>query len=133
MIKTINNNRKIIGFCLTILMTFFSFQSIVFADDSVEAISGSVKKIVGAVAFIGYACAMIMLIYVGIKYTMASANEKADVKQGLISYLIGAFLIFGASTVAGIAAGIMSGTDGTETLAGKIIDSAISSTKTGTK
>ena len=51
--------------------------------------------------WIGYAIAIGMLVFVGIKYVMASANEKADLKNSLIKYVIGAVLIAGAVTIAG--------------------------------
>lgn len=57
--------------------------------------------ILGAIRWIGYAIAIGMLIYVGIKYVMASANEKADLKNAMIKYVIGAILIAGAASIAG--------------------------------
>ena len=42
-----------------------------------------------------------MLIYIGIKYTMSAANEKADLKKGLINFVIGAVIIAGAATICG--------------------------------
>lgn len=59
------------------------------------------NKILGFVQWVGYAIAIGMLIYVGIKYVMAAANEKADLKNSLIKYVIGAVLIAGATTIAG--------------------------------
>ena len=57
------------------------------------------NSILGFVQWAGYAIAVGMLIYVGIKYVMASANEKADLKNSLIKYVIGAVLIAGAATI----------------------------------
>lgn len=59
------------------------------------------NTILGFVQFIGYAIAVGMLIYVGIKYVMASADEKANLKNSLIRYVIGAILIAGASAISG--------------------------------
>lgn len=61
----------------------------------------AVSKILGLVQWIGYAMAIGMLVYIGIKYVMSAANEKADLKKGLINYLIGAIIIFAASTIVG--------------------------------
>ena len=66
-------------------------------------------NILQAVKWIGYAFAVGMLIYVGIKYMMSSANEKADVKKGLINYVIGAVLVAGASTILGFIIGFANG------------------------
>ncbi len=68
------------------------------ADMSGEATKFA-NKILGFVQWAGYAIAVGMLIYVGIKYVMASANEKADLKNSLIKYVIGAVLIAGAATI----------------------------------
>lgn len=65
----------------------------------VDALDGIVGGILGIVQVLGYAFGIGMLLYIGIKYTMASANEKADLKKGSISYVIGAVIILGASTI----------------------------------
>lgn len=59
------------------------------------------NAIIGAMQWIGYAIAIGMLVFIGIKYVMASANEKADLKNSLIKYVIGAILIAGAVTIGG--------------------------------
>lgn len=68
----------------------------------VGALDGVLGGILGVVKVVGYTFAVGMLLYVGIKYVMASANEKADLKKGSISYVIGAVIIFGASALIGI-------------------------------
>ena len=114
---------KKINRILSLIMTFSMMSTIVFANDSVTAIGNSVKSIVNAVSYFGYAIAMAMLAFLGIKYAMSPANEKADVKQGTVNYLIGAFFIICASTVANIVVGIAAGGGGAAGggLAGSII------------
>ena len=58
-------------------------------------------KILGLVQWIGYAFAIGMLLYIGIKYMMSAADAKADLKAGLIKYVIGAGILFAASTIVG--------------------------------
>ena len=60
-------------------------------------LNGVMGIILGIVQAIAFAFATGMLLYIGIKYTMASANEKADLKKGSISYVIGAVIIFAAT------------------------------------
>ena len=60
-----------------------------------------IQDILGAIQWIGYAFAIGMLVYVGIKYTMSAANEKANLKGGLINWIIGAILVAGVSTICG--------------------------------
>lgn len=59
------------------------------------------NAIIGAMKWIGYAIAIGMMVFIGIKYVMASADEKADLKNALVKYFIGAILIALASTIAG--------------------------------
>ena len=103
--------KKIVSVLLTlaIMATMFSF---VLANNYPEigTVDGDTKtkfdtiagKILAIVQYVGYAIAIGMLIYIGIKYVSASANEKADLKGGLIKYVIGALIIAGASTLFGI-------------------------------
>ena len=58
---------------------------------------GWVSELLGLLQSVGIAVAMGMLLYVGIKYTMAAANEKADLKNSSIRYLIGAVILFALS------------------------------------
>lgn len=51
----------------------------------------------GLVQFFGYAVSIGMILYLGIKYMMAPANEKAQVKDSSIKYVTGAILL-GAAT-----------------------------------
>ena len=41
------------------------------------------------------------IIFVGIRYMFSSADQKADIKKGLISVAIGAAIVFSASTIIG--------------------------------
>jgi TRAP-type C4-dicarboxylate transport system permease small subunit len=68
-----------------------------------SGMSNVASNALGFVQWFGYALAVGMLLYIGIKYMMASANEKADLKKGSISYVIGAVIIFGATGLITIA------------------------------
>ena len=100
--------KRVISVLLTLAMLATMFST-VFAlpgdltsvDPKLEQGSGAVSKILGAIQWIGYAFAIGMLIYIGIKYTMSAANEKADLKKGLINFVIGAVIIAGAATICG--------------------------------
>ena len=51
---------------------------------------------------IGVAVAVIMLLVLGIKYMVASAADRAEIKKHAIVYVVGAVLMFGASVIIGI-------------------------------
>lgn len=99
--------KKFISVMLTLAMMATMISGVFAGDPSIIKPSidngavTAVSKILGLVQWIGYAMAIGMLVYIGIKYVMAAANEKADLKKGLINYLIGAIIIFAASTIVG--------------------------------
>lgn len=81
------------------------------SDDAeeLEEISSKIGQILNVMAWIGYAIALGMLIFVGIKYMMSAANERADVKKGLVNYIIGIIIIGSAALIANIVSTIAMG------------------------
>ena len=59
------------------------------------------NTIIGALKAIGTIVAVAVLVVLGIKYMMGSAQEKAEYKKTMIPYLIGAIIIFAAPYIAG--------------------------------
>ncbi len=59
------------------------------------------NQIISIVSTIGSIASVIVLVVLGIKYMMGSAEEKAEYKKTLLPYIIGAALVFAASTIAG--------------------------------
>lgn len=60
------------------------------------------KQIVGVVQTVGIVIAVVILLVLGIKYMMGSAEEKADYKKSMIPYIVGAILIFASTTIVNI-------------------------------
>ena len=81
----------------------FATGNLAIGEDSFQTPGGGLanigKNALGIVQWIGWGIAIGMLIYIGIKYMMASANEKADLKKGAINYVIGAILIASGTSV----------------------------------
>ncbi len=72
-------------------------------DDTQTSIIKSMGgQIIGVVRTVGVLVAVVILLILGIKYMVGSAEEKADYKKSMIPYIVGAVLIFAASTIAGI-------------------------------
>lgn len=67
-----------------------------------EDIAGFGGKILSAVTTAGVVLSVIVLAVLGIKYMLGSAEEKAEYKKTLMPYIIGAALVFGASTISTI-------------------------------
>ncbi len=58
------------------------------------------QRIIGFLQTVGVIISVIILIVIGIKYMLGSAEEKAEYKKTLMPYFIGAILIFAASAFA---------------------------------
>lgn len=67
---------------------------------AISGANGAVGIVLGAIQWIGYAISIGMLAYIGIKYIMASVDEKANLKNSLIRYVIGAVLIAAGVSIA---------------------------------
>ena len=104
---------KILTTIATIILILAIGTSIVYGDttpldiqakdgagvDQVKDLGG---KLMGVLQTVGVVVAVIILIVLGIKYMMGSAEEKAEYKKTMIPYLVGAILIFAASTIANV-------------------------------
>ena len=66
---------------------------------SVKSFGG---KLMGVLQTAAVVVSVIILIVLGIKYMVGSAEEKAEYKKTMIPYLVGAILIFAAGTIANI-------------------------------
>lgn len=67
------------------------------------------QNIISVITTIGSIASVIVLVILGIKYMMGSAEEKAEYKKTLLPYVLGAVLVFAASTVASIVFSIANG------------------------
>lgn len=101
-------NKKII-LPLLIVIFIINISSLCFAID-VEAFKPevvnynelpiSVTSILGLIQWIGIAVAVAYLIFMGIKFTIGSIDDKAEIKKHIAPFLIGLVIIIGVSTFA---------------------------------
>ena len=56
-------------------------------------------KILGIIRIIGTIVSVAMIMILGIKYMMGSADQKAEYRKSMLPYLVGAILIFAASNI----------------------------------
>ena len=71
----------------------------IYTDPGASEIEDLGSKVLGIVEVVAAGVAIIMVTVVGIKYILASPNEKADLKGNLIMITIGAILIFGGARI----------------------------------
>lgn len=57
------------------------------------------NAIVGIIQVIGSGVSVVVLVIIGIKYMIGTVEEKAQYKQTLVPYLVGAVLLFATSNV----------------------------------
>ena len=70
--------------------------------EATEQVQGFGQTILGIVSMAASVLAVIVLIVLGVKYMMGSAEEKAEYKKTMMPYIIGAALVFAASALAGM-------------------------------
>ena len=103
---------KILTTVLMIIMVIATIGNIVLATDAGSVISsftpnasntGNIKslgeQITGVLQVIGIVVAVVVLTVVGIKYMMGSAEEKAEYKKVMVPYIVGALLVFAATSI----------------------------------
>ncbi len=106
---------KIVTTILMVVAIIATISNVVFGAGIISSLSGdhtSVsgasnitslgKTIVGILQVVGIVVAVVVLLVIGIKYMMGSAEEKAEYKKVMIPYIIGALLIFAATTIVNV-------------------------------
>ena len=118
---------KIISVLLIAIMLVASLSSIAYASTTGDTLNkmlnaqknGSANgtneittlggRVVGIVQVVGVIIAVIILLVIGIKYMLGSAEEKAEYKKTMMPYLVGALLIFAGSTIVNAIYNVMTG------------------------
>ena len=118
---------KIISAILIVMMVVATLGSIVLASDPSSVISSITDgshsadttklqnlggTVVSIIQVVGIIVAVVVIMVIGIKYMMGSAEEKAEYKKVMIPYVIGAVLIFAASTIVNVVYQISQGLSG---------------------
>lgn len=100
---------KVLTIIATILLVVSLGASTVFAltpnqmtgiPPETEEIQNLGNRIIGMLQTVGVVLSVVILVVLGIKYMMGSAEEKADYKKTMIPYVVGAAFIFLAPTIA---------------------------------
>ena len=104
---------KVVTTLLIMMFILTSMASLVFATDydpkvytgqqgmiNTAGISNMGQNIIFLIRMVGSIVAVAVLVVIGIKYMIGSAEEKAKYKEVMIPYIIGAVLIFAATWIA---------------------------------
>ena len=116
--------KKIISVCLLLIMLITTVNTVVMAivppgqirGDRADAevmtdktIDKAGKNFITILQAIGVVLSVVILIVVGIKYMLGSAEVKSEYKKTLVPYVIGAALIFAAAIFAQVIYDFFSG------------------------
>ena len=108
---------KIISIALVIMMALLSISNVVLASDipsklntiaagndnaDTDKIVSLGATIVTIMQTVGVVVAVVILLILGIKYMMGSAEEKAEYKKTMMPYIVGAILIFASTTIVNV-------------------------------
>lgn len=112
---------KMISIILVMLMVLTSIATVVSATGAKTDIPGMITTIgegnssanadkvvtlgatiVTIMQTVGVVVAVVILLILGIKYMVGSAEEKAEYKKTMIPYIVGAILIFAATTIVSV-------------------------------
>lgn len=66
------------------------------------AVINMANRIIGAFQAIGSIVSVLALVLIGIKYMISSIEEKAEYKETMIYYVIGAVLVFAISNISAV-------------------------------
>ncbi len=75
---------------------------ITIGEDNIEDLKPMFENMWGFVRVIGSAISVIVIVVIGIKYIWASTEEKFEIKQTVIYYVIGAVLLFATVNIVSI-------------------------------
>ena len=68
-------------------------------NGSIGTVDNMATQVWGTVVTIAQIAAFAAIIFAGVRYMFASADDKANIKKQLVIIAVGAILVFGASTV----------------------------------
>lgn len=108
---------KIASIMLIVFMVVMTISNVVLATDipgkidqiasgnpnaNAEKVVALGATIVTIMQTVGIVVAVVILLVIGIKYMIGSAEEKAEYKKTMIPYIVGAILIFASTTIVNV-------------------------------
>ena len=67
--------------------------------NGVGNVDSAVNSVWSTVLTVLQICAIAAVVFAGVKYMFAAADQKAEIKNGMIGLVVGAILVFAASTI----------------------------------
>lgn len=98
LVNIIGINNKVYAASIDITENVDYWSNISQADTG-QAFDGIIKDIVSIIRTVGMIVSVIALAVIGLKFMLGSVEEKAQYKQTLFPWLIGAIMVFAITTV----------------------------------
>lgn len=83
-----------------------NFNNLTGGQTGIGSVNKTAQNIWATVALILQIAAIAAIVFAGVRYMFASADTKADIKKQMVILVVGAILVFGASTVVTFITGI---------------------------
>jgi len=110
------NMKRIVAILLLVVLAFSIFSVVTAAapitdpldgvaatsSDASTKVRGVGNTVIGVVQVIGVVVAVVMLIFLGIKYVIGSTEDKANIKKSVAIYIVGAIFILSAVAILGV-------------------------------
>lgn len=97
---------------ILILLPNFSYGDVIIPNEELDLYKGTgtssakfkplVENVAGIIATVGTVVSVAALVIIGIRYMLASVEERAEYKRILIPYVIGAIMVFAMTTIPSI-------------------------------
>lgn len=105
--------KKVLIILINLILILFIISNTVLAGDLINAFRDSTNpngpgteevkdragRIVGIIQVVGTMVSVGMLMVLGIKYMLGSADQKAEYRKSMMPYIVGSVLIFGFSNI----------------------------------
>ena len=75
--------------------------------EGISTVTDLTYKVWNTVSVVAQVAAIIAIIFAGVRYMFASADQKADIKKQTIILVVGALLVFGAGLVVNLINGVV--------------------------
>lgn len=103
------NVTAIAGTDLKALIDSSELSGIGAGEGTESGITQAIDSIIGLIQIAGTGVALIAVSLLGIKYMLASGEEKAEIKKYMVGAVIGGILVFGGTKIAQILADFSTG------------------------
>lgn len=98
---------RVMPIVLVAVLIFSNFVCAATAQQIIDKANGSgignvdtaVSKVWSTILTVLQIAAVAAIVFAGVKYMFAAADQKAEIKNGMIGLVVGAILVFAASTV----------------------------------